>query len=344
MLGELLGGNIVIRGMIVGIYDDWDSPRIGMMIKRAFEELGVEISYINLKPLTFSLISHINILMVNVEFYKKALKINPDFILIIKGNEILPLTLKKIKANTSAVICNWNPDNPFNAKVVSQNHLKCIPYIDKYFIWGTFLIDKLKDIGCKEVIHLPFAYDSLIHNNIWDKDRTNEKNKLFDVLFIGTWSKYRESILKHITHYPLTIYGSVGSKYSAPSIKNDALQKLHTKYPVFGRQYSKLLCQSKIVLNLLRPQNHPGHNMKTFEIPATGSFMLSTRTPEQNLFLIEGKEAEYFSSVQELRYKIEYYLDDEIARKKIAHNGYVKIIGKHSYSNRAKTILRELGN
>ena len=48
--------------------------------------------------------------------------------------------------------------------------------------------------------------------------------------------------------------------------------------------------------------------MRTFEIPACFGFALSTKTKEQQDFFKEGAEADYFSTPEELKQKIDFYL------------------------------------
>jgi len=75
-------------------------------------------------------------------------------------------------------------------------------------------------------------------------------------------------------------------------------------------------------------------------VPACAGFTLATRTEEQNEFFEEGKEAEYFSTPEELKQKIDFYLKNDDLRKKIAEAGYKKLLSaNYSYTDRAKRIL-----
>lgn len=81
--------------------------------------------------------------------------------------------------------------------------------------------------------------------------------------------------------------------------------------------------------------------MRTFEVPACRGFMLSTRTTEQKNFFKEGKEADYFSTPEELKQKIDFYLKNDELRLKIAEAGYQKLLkSNYSYIDRAKQVLK----
>jgi len=107
-----------------------------------------------------------------------------------------------------------------------------------------------------------------------------------------------------------------------------------------GEEFSKVCNSAKIVLNVIRKQNGSAHNMRTFEVPACGGFLLSVRTDEAKSFFEEGKEAAYFGSPEELKEKISFYLKNEELRAKTAKAGYKKLISSgYAYADRAKEII-----
>ncbi len=271
------------------------------------------------------------------ELIEKIIVEKPDLILIFKGWFIKPKTLLKIKKELPRVrLLNFNPDNPFNTwhHGNSNNWIrKSIPLYDIYFIWGKFLIEPIKKAGAKIVEYLPFAYDGEIHYPV---KVTPEEQKVYgsDIVFIGSWDDEREQWLNYLLDYDLKIWGNSWEKASKK------IQKKWQGRAVVGEEFSKVCNSSKIILNLIRKQNFLAHNMRTFEVPACGGFILSNRTEEQNSFFKEKKEAEYFSTPEELKEKIDYYLKNRELRKQIAISGFNKLKNAdYSYKNRAKSIL-----
>jgi len=258
----------------------------------------------------------------------------PDVLFVFKGELITPETLERIRKATKAILCNWNPDNPFNKANSTKDLIRSIPVYDIHFTWGKFLIPELKRAGAKWVEYLPFGYDARLHYpvNVSDQERQFYGS---DVVFIGTWEKEREEMLKHITDFDLGIWGNSWERTTIPTVMGCVRSKAR-----YGEEMSKICNASKIVLNFIRKQNGNAHNMRTFEVPACGGFMLTTRTQEQIEFFGENEGIACFNGVDELREKIQYYLIHEEERKRIARCGLEKVLnGKHSYLDRMKQVV-----
>ena len=108
-----------------------------------------------------------------------------------------------------------------------------------------------------------------------------------------------------------------------------------------GRDYRLALGGARIGLCLLRRANRDQHAMRSFEIPACGTFMLAERTDEHLAVFREDEEAAFFSSPQELLDKVRYYLAHEEIRRRIAIAGHARVTtGGHTYRDRLREIVR----
>lgn len=273
--------------------------------------------------------------MVQEQLILELLASKPALLLVLKGFYFDPGTFVRIrKLRPATVLMHFNPDNSFNTWHFGNSNdwiRKSIPLYDAHFTWGEFLIPRLRAAGAKEVFHLPFACDPELHRPlVLSKADLTEYGA--DVAFVGSWDEEREWWLKEIVDYPIKIWGNNWHK-AAKNVRSKWQQK-----EMIGDDFSKVCCASKINLNFIRKQNIPAHNMRTFEIPACGGFMLSTRTSEQNAIWTEGKEIACFSSPQELRQMLDQYLADDQARSAMAARANEKAGRQYSYTERARQI------
>lgn len=184
-----------------------------------------------------------------------------------------------------------------------------------------------KKLGARSAQALPYtAIDPKVH---YPKKTTNLKN---DLVFIGTLTKDRQKILSQLSEFNLKVYGYIPKSINLlPQLKNT----YHGE--VWGKAAFDIYCQSKIALNLLPSHMPIGGNMRTFEIPGTGTFQLASRCPKD--WFTPNKEIVLFNSLSDLKQKIRYYLKNNNLRKKIALAGCKRAHRDHTYKQRFKKIL-----
>lgn len=288
------------------------------------------------------LTSWLNNYLINQSLLKQVQKYKPNLLFLIKAENIFPSTLKKIKEKYKPTIINFYPDNPFvvwNGNS-TQHVLASLPLYDHFLIWSKMLIPVLYTAGCKNVQYFPFAFEEELFDQV---PQTIEPTYQSEVCFIGTWEPARERwltlLLERLPNLNLAIWGDLWSKNISPE------HILCTKIRGQALYGEKMLAAShgtQIVLNFIREQNATAHNMRTFEVPASGAFLLTQRTYEQAVLLfIENESIACFENIDELVQQITFYLNNPNERKKIAHKAY-EVVQQYTLKKQLASFLSSL--
>jgi len=265
----------------------------------------------------------------NQQLQEMAARFQPDLTLVVSPLLMQPDSIRAIQRCGLAFV--FFTDNPLDAHHTHSNVWvrRGLPLWDAALIWSQELVRSLQQQGLTQVVFHPFCSDVEFHFP------QRQPCPIYDVAFIGNWdaSRKREQYLQAIAQHRLGIWGS---NYWNTHCQEPALQGLCQGICSYAK-IPEVLGSAKMGLNILRPQNEEGHNIRTFEIPATGTLMLSERSPVLLDLFIEDREAVYFSSPEELNQKVDYLLQHESLMQTIAEAGYQRSL-KHRIGDRIKEI------
>jgi hypothetical protein len=256
-------------------------------------------------------------------------------VLVFKGVEFDAHSLRQIRrARPDVLFVNINPDDPF----VARDHLfgrtnglvECIPLYDVYFTWGRHLVPRIAALGCPHVEYLPFAYDPTLHFQTANPG-AREPDR---VAFVGTWDPGREAILSTLVEFNLHIFGGGWDHLHRRSRLRAKVRGSQLYFDAMALE----CCTATVCLNLLRPQNTGSHNMRTFEIPAVGALMLTTRSLEQDTFFPENDASLMYGSGEELRDRLEFALRSPGVAASIRQRGQ-ELVRPHTYDARCAFLL-----
>ena len=327
--------------LITTVHSVWDQP-----ISRAFETLGWAVTTIDyrgnsiLMPGKFihraiaKLPSRVKYPVLNLAQWQIDLKIiaaakacQPDLILVLKGKDLHPSTLKQLRG--MATLANYYPetfDHWERIKSISRSY-------DHFFNYDSEVVKKLKETGYSSVHYLPFCADLGPEVEFPDFNK-----KKYAVSFIGSFMPVRyaqrETILDQIKDLGLHVWGN--KAWLKTSLKDYYYGWLSTE-EMLGTYR-----QSKIVVNidLMRGVDGTGVNLRPFEVTSCGALLLNhdDRKDIFNLF----KDREEFVSFQgpeDVRLKVEYYLNHETELEAIARAGFDRAKNDHTYLKRMQMIL-----
>ena len=332
-------------------------------INEAFEAVGFKTSLISHRPLTilervankignilpilkpaFNPILKSYLIHDNRELVSIASKEKPDLLLIIKGDHILPDTLKEMKKVLSCPVVSYVWDAPFYANDNKQdeyrkfNLKKGIPLYDLIFVFDTSYIDEIRRQGAKEVRYLPLATNPNRYKEIslTEKDR---RDYGYDVCFVGQPFESRTELFDSLSCYHLGVFGDYWRKYF---FRKGSNTPAYYRGRASGEVVNKIYLSSKIVLNIHHPHSREGVNTRTFDIPACGAFeMVDYKKDVEKHFEID-KEIVTFNNIDELKSKIDFYLRNEDLRKTISERGKQRILNEHTWVHRAMNVKSAL--
>lgn len=321
--------------MVFGSESQW---ALGRMCARGFASLGHRTTYFGFGTRTVPVLGlALGKKDVRDSLVEKCRRSVPNLVLVIKGEEIDASTVRRVREVGECPVVNWNPDNPFQNRSSERRmhtYLEALEAYDAVFIWSRELFTPLYDEGAREVYHLPFAYDQDIH---YPTDPSPKFET--DVIFLGHWSEKRQRHMAALADadLELSIYGN----YWGRKCFNRKVRRCVRGSAVFGDAYCRAMCSGKVVVNVVADHNLDAYNMRAFEIPATGSFMATTRTEGQQKLFGEGEGMVCFDSPKELREQAEHYLEHTSEREQIAAIGAQRV-EPHTYEQRIQTVISRL--
>lgn len=277
----------------------------------------------------------------NKQIIERIHKQNFDILWLDKALAIKPETLQMVRMkHPNCLITGYSPDDMCgNKQNISRHFLRHLPEYDIYFTTKSYNVTELRKLGCRRVEFVGNAYDKHYHRPIQLSEK--EKNSLGGTVgFIGTFEQQRGESLRLLT-----------SKGIVVRIWGNCWEKCKWQHPncifeyqaLIGNNYARAICSFDINLCFLRKLNRDLQTTRSVEIPACGAFMLAERTNEHLELFKEGKEAEFFSSDEELIKKIRYYINHPEKRKRIAEAGRQRCLASgYSYHDRLQEMLKKV--
>ncbi len=199
-----------------------------------------------------------------------------------------------------------------------------------YYTYRKYLMENISN-----VIYSPFGFNQNIYKKI-------NLEKIYDVSFVGNYSPYRRWIIDYLKtkDIKVNVFGRNWGKYGKWISQEEVVN-------VFN--------QTKINLNLSNATNfelpfllHSAFSIKDwkelillkkhkeqvkgrhYEINGSGCFQLSYFVPGLNLIYEIDKEIAVYENINNLPDEINYFLNDEDMRDKIAENGFQRSLIDHT--------------
>lgn len=253
---------------------------------------------------------------------------------LFNSSGISPEHLGLIKQKIKGVIINYISDSPFGMDPIKfRNVTQSLPLIDLTVAYSDLLKPVLYQYGAKEVITVPFGFCKFNHYRAFSENFIDNHS----VFYFGTWGKQIEEWLFCLKDFNLFIEGHYWEKS-----KYSFLRKAAKKSPGQATQseMSSTANNAAVVVNFIRAEHGCYNSMKTFELPAASTCVVTNNTKDQNDFF-DANAFAYFDNKTQMVKNISDILSDSSinASYRKAAQEQVK---KHSYSSRAIDILEKL--
>lgn len=262
---------------------------------------------------------------VNEVYQRKIDELRPDLLISLKGESLLPSTIKNARSNFGVKTCLWYPDDPrfFNSLA---KHIA--PHYDAIFTYSNKAIELYKSIGIDKVSRLPFACDPEIH-----RAPEFERERNGRAVFVGTFSYKRYRFIRKLLKngLPVDIVGPYWSRFIGKNVISNG---------VYGKHMADLFQRYSICINIHQNLDY-GPNMRTFEVTGSAGFLLTDNAEDISSFLLPGREIETYNNASDATDKIKSAIKGEVDVDGISRNAYKRCHLEHTYDNRILTLLAD---
>ena len=349
-------------GLKILIVGDWHSNLHEEAVKQALEELGQEVICFSwhqyFKPNSkvgqfFSPLFKFQnkylcgptLKSLNEDIVSVFRQYLPDVVFVYRGTHVFPETLEQIKSvRSESILVGYNNDDPFSPrypKWLWRHFIASLPVYDLALAYRRQNLEDFVRAGAQRVELLRSWYLPWINKPV-ELSPSEFMHYECDVVFAGHFEDDgRLDCLEAVVEsgWNLKLYGH-DYGWNKPLSRSKALRNLLPIKTLWGEDYNKAICCSKMALCFLSKLNRDSYTRRCFEIPAAGTLLLSEYSHDLSNMFEPGKEADFFQSPQDLVEKLDFYLGNEELRRKVASAGRERLIADgHDVVSRMRQML-----
>jgi hypothetical protein len=266
--------------------------------------------------------------------------VRPSFVLAFKAACLNPETIRRIRIEEGFPIINYYPDNPYcgvpldprKTSAQRRDIIDCLREYSRVFTWEKGLVNRLA-ADRVSATYLPFGVDTDCYRP-QEVTLCRQCGRRHEIVFVGQHNLKREFHIDAICRHEVALWGA---RWERAGRRFRGRHLIHHDQ-VFGPSCAAVYSSAGVSLNIVDDLNMPGHNMRTFEIPASGGVMLATYTQEQAEFFPEGEAAWYYRDPRELDDLIDRLLRDDQTLERTRRLA-LQIAQNHTYDHRAESLL-----
>jgi glycosyltransferase involved in cell wall biosynthesis len=253
---------------------------------------------------------------------------DPDIVLLIRGLGFRSWALEGARAKFGW----WVEADERVNEALSE-----APWFDRFFFINSSSVEAARRAGYSHARYLSHAVDPSRFRPLAGTAKD------LDFCFVGSWSKKRQRFIEAALE--VSENGAVyGPKWFRKTFKDRRLRRVVKGRYIEGEPLVRLYNRAKIVINVTEwganaGASRSGMTMRLFEVPATGSFLLTDDSAETSRAVTPGQHVETFSDIEDFKTKLRFYLDHPEARERIAAQGLQHVRANHTYDQMADTLI-----
>ncbi len=268
-----------------------------------------------------------------------------DLVFVVKGDELLPATVERLRERFRVPVVNWWTDDPCLLNVSTG----ISPAYDAFFTNDPDSVAAHGRAGCKLPLFLTFACEPALHRQV---ELTAGERARYgsDLVFVGLLTPKRLEYLEALSAYDIKIWSRKVVREYVPGTGSVTQRPVPETSPVYGRitgeeawdeELIKIYSASKVVLNI-HAHGRSDPNIRVFEATGCGAFLLTEDRRLLGDFFERGRELAAFDGKEQLERLAGQYLRDTEARERIAAAGRRRAYADHTYAARMGEMLDRL--
>jgi spore maturation protein CgeB len=299
------------------------------LYQRALERLGAAVTPFNLERTGW--LDRLTRKDLTVRLEQAITHAAPDLILVTDGEVLREGAVDQLRQGTRGRWVHWFPwqeaDDDTMRRAASASDLVFVAGANRAERWSRESGTRFHtlDAACDPSVHRPL--------------RVREPFKA-NVVFAGSATPYRESVLTQLVDFELAVWG--------PGWKKSVLREYCRGELLSMDNYVRAYAGAMVGINLHRtkgPQAADGAlNARLFEIAGIGVAQAVEDRADLSAHFVPGEEVMTFLGIDELREKVGLAITDQRYREALALNARRTALQRHTYMHRMRKLLDVVGS
>lgn len=262
-----------------------------------------------------------------LELGRAVIATRPALVLAVKSPYLQAEIIDRIRAGTAAHMFNWYPDNPF-VNYGQGAPLSALRHYDRIIVFSPSLAERVKKTLKVDAQYIPFGFDPRYYF-----PAPQPRDVKTDVAFVGQCRRERAALVSTLIAAGFAVRVA-GPGWDAAA---EPVRAAWRPGPTWGVDAARLYHEARVGLNdLHRKSNAHSHNMRTWEIPATGTPMATTDSPHQRELLRDIPGVSFYTGQRDLPTVVENLIVSA------AQRGLPVDLSAHTYERRCRALVATL--